>query len=414
MAEEGDDPHGFEPLVIRSLARIAVLDKDSAERLVAMPFLETIEAGDWTAVETLSGLLNTDPAGALEVLTLPTLEDGITDALAAAIPLLYLDLRYPEAASAIKTLPWVQDGKPSQAERDFDIEPKAVAALQHLAVEFPQVFWAVMRRPWMQGTQEGFTRGRVQVIDYITSIAQIDEAATLQIVEMPFLESIEVDDERTLKTLRALFRTDPDGVRRLLSHPALLDRTRASTAAGVALLYLEAQPEVSAAIRDLPWVRDGIEPYRDSNASSIHPTEASIESRVILKLTDLYLKSPESLLSLVRNPWFHEGVDIREFIVLLRLLVVAQRDPAAASRIIGMPFLESLEDNDMIVLEFMETLAMSDSDGLQAVLSDPALRNGITDDLRATVALLYLKGAEPGRGCGDGVSTLGPGRSCLL
>ena len=397
VVETEDDPHRSEGLIIRYFVHIARNDRESAERLVGMPFLETIEHHDVIALETLSRLLGSDPDGVREVLSLPELADGITDELAAAVPLFYLELRIPEAAAAIKALPWFQDKLGPATIDDDDRGADGIGKLQYLAVEFPQVFWAVMGRPWIQGTQEGLTRDRVQVIDFITSIAQVDVASTLHILELPFLESIETEDERTLETLLMVFWNNPEGARALLSDPALLEGMRSSSAATVALLYLKAEDsEVSEAIEALPWVQDGLKPPRDSNVSSIYPSKASLEYPVVLMLLDLYLNSREACLSLVQSPWVHEGFDNREYTALGRLLTVAHRDPEAASRIMEMPFLKTFEWDDLITLETMETLARSGSDGLQRLLSDPALHGGITDDHMATVALLYLKLLDPG------------------
>ena len=158
----------------------------------------------------------------------------------------------PESLAAIEALPWVRAGR----------QLEAVAQLQHMAMEAPEAFWAVVRRPWMQVMQNDFTWDRVVPINFIRNIAQIDEEAAAQIVELPFLETVEIEDLMALETLQSLFLADPAGARQLLSDPALLDGMRSSPAATVALLYLKAEdPGVSAAIQALPWVQDGIAPY---------------------------------------------------------------------------------------------------------------------------------------------------------
>ncbi len=391
VVETGDDPHYIEPFVISALAGIAGEDEETAERIAAMPFLETVEYGDMVALDVLSGLLVADPDGAVQVLALPALQDGITDAQAAEIPLLYLEMLHPAAAEAIRSLPWVRDGEPTQPAGDFDSEPGAVAMLQYLAVEFPDVFRAVMKRPWIQGTTEGFTGDRAQVVDFIITIARIDGSAALQITEMPFLESVEMEDQYRLEIFLALLNSDPDGVRELLSDPALSGGGEVGTAADLALLYLKSQgPEVSAAIDALPWIQDGIEPIRDSEAPSIHPSKSSLEHQAILNLSDIYVVSGEAALSLLKKPWARDGFDIREFTALGRLrdIVLSMEE---AARVIGMPFLETFEASDLAVLEILETLARSDPSGLDTLLSDPALSSGITDGQIADVALAHLR-----------------------
>ncbi len=147
-------------------------------------------------------------------------------------------------------------------------------------------------------------------------------------------------------------------------------------------------PELPAAIEALPWVQDGIEPRRESNVTFAHPSKTSLEHRVVPQLMRLYLNSPEALLALVGKPWIRDGVDIREASALGYLTPIANTDPDAALRIITMPFLESFQEADLTSLS---TLALSSAVSLNNLLSDPALRGGITDDHTGTVELLYLK-----------------------
>ena len=406
MTEGGDG--NLESLVIRNIVRIAGLNKDLAERLVAMPFTETVEGGDWILLETLGRLIGADLGGVEEVLALPELENGITDAQSAKVPLLYLELREPEVAAAMKELPWIQDGIASEATGGSSIEPDTIAALQDMAVEFPQVFWAVMGRPWMQETEENVRVqvigyivtpiwGRVQIVKFIKYIAQVDEAAAAQIAEAPFLESIDADDERTLQTLLRLFREDLVGARKVLSDPAVRDGPESITATTIALTYLKTQsPEMSAAIEALPWVRDGIEPAKVTHFAPAHPTKSSLEFQVVQDLLALNLRSREVSLALLQSSWVHDGIDRREHLVLISFDIVSNKDQQAALQIIEMPFLKTIERNDLTIAQFFETLAMSDLKGLRRLLADPALRGGITDDRRATVAWLYLKVRKPG------------------
>ena len=277
----------------------------------------------------------------------------------------------PESLAAIEALPWVRAGR----------QLEAVAQLQHMAMEAP---WAVVRRPWMQVMQNDFTWDRVVPINFIRNIAQIDEEAAAQIVELPFLETVEIEDLMALETLQSLFLADPAGARQLLSDPALLNGMRSSPAATVALLYLKAEdPGVSAAIQALPWVQDGIAPYGD-----IFPSKTSLEPAVILGLMQLYWHSREACLALVRSSWFYDGLDNREYTALGNLATIAYRDGEAAARLVEMPFLETFERNDLLTIQILEWLPKSD---LQELLSDPALRGGITDEHVGTVALLHLR-----------------------
>ena len=116
---------------------------------------------------------------------------------------------------------------------------------------------------------------------------------------------------------------------------------------------------------------------------------------MVLDLLALNLRSREVSLALLQSPWVHDGIDRREHLVLISFDIVSNGDRQAALEIIEMPFLETVEKNDLVITDFFERLAMSDPKGLRRLLADPALRGGITDERRATVALLYLKVRNP-------------------
>ena len=190
MVEDVDAPTGIESRVIRGLAAIVRRDRALAEQLVLMPFLNTLESGDWYLLDTLAKLLDMDPEAADHVLSLPILMDGVSDDLATEIPLQYLALRDPDAAQAVRTLPWIQDGVPPDARGDLKWEVKAVGELQFLAVNAPEAFWSLMDRPWM-GTEQGKTAEKARVIGAVVEIARLDQEAAGQVAALPFLASLE-------------------------------------------------------------------------------------------------------------------------------------------------------------------------------------------------------------------------------
>ncbi len=254
-----------------------------------------------------------------------------------------------------------------------------------------------MRRPWIQGTEEGLTWDRKQMILSVTLIAQVDVASALQVLELPFLESFEPGDYRILSALLDVFWINPEGAQALLSDPALLDGRSSSSAATVALGHMKSLgPEWSTALEGLGWVRDGIGPPRSTRGSSARPSKASLEHEVIVDFMMLSLMSPDALLVLLGRPWIHDGLDIREFTALHHLQTIASfADPDTVTRIVGMPFLDSFERADLRVFENLLASAKFSFGALDDLLSDPALRGGITDDHIATVALLYLKSQDP-------------------
>ena len=393
MVEGGDDPHHTEPLVIRALVDIALKDGELAERLVLMPFLDTIQSRDWYLLDSFSELLDMDPAGVAQVLSLPALKDGITDDLVAEVSLQYLALREPDAAEAVRTLPWVQNGLISEAPGGLDWEVQAVWGLQFLAISAPEAFRSLLDRSWMQAAR-GLAEERAKVISNIKTIAKMDRGSAGHVSDLPFLASLETEDLLTLGTLLRLFAADPEGARRVLSDQAFAGGTSANPLGTLALQYLlDRDPAVSAVVQSLPWVRDGIAPFRDTRVSSIHPSKASLESEVVLAFLGIFLDEREAALSLFQSSWVYDGLDVREFTALARLEALARRGRAA--QVAEMPFLRTFEIDDLIALEVLEELARNNSTGLRQLLSAPEFSGGITDDQTVTVALVHLKLRDP-------------------
>ena len=167
----------------------------------------------------------------------------------------------PSPQEAIEALPWVEDGNPED-----------IARLERLAAEYPRVFWAVMDKPWIQGTEEGFTSDQAHILRLIERVAKTDDSAAVRIIKLPFLDSIETrNDSRTLWLFISLLQNDPVGANQFLANPALPD---AIWPAEVALIYLESQgPEIVAAIEGLQWVHDGIVPFREANIFFAAPSK---------------------------------------------------------------------------------------------------------------------------------------------
>ena len=163
----------------------------------------------------------------------------------------------------------------------------------------------------------------------------------------------------------------------------------------LALEYLKGQdPAVSAAVQSLPWVRDGVAPYRYTGVSSINPSKAKLESEVVLAVLDLFLSEREAALAVLKSSWVFDGLDSREFTALTLLQSLASGGRAAL--VAEMPFLRTFETDDLIALQVLEELSRDDSADLRKLLSAPELRGGITDDKTVTVALMDLNLRDPG------------------
>ena len=357
---------------------LLMIDQDEATtlRIVGMPFLEAADYRDIQTLEILSNLLESDPDGLQRLLSLQTLQNGITDDHSRMLPILRLESVDPEAGAAVRALPWVQDDM-ENAER-----------LRMLALESNRAFWA-----WME--QFGDDRIDGAILERIITIASIDEPAATKILRMPFLETSDPADLVIVDFLRDLGVSSRSELQQMLSRPELSDGLTDDRTATAALLYLGIQyPKIEDAMENVPWIQDGIGAYNSTAFSFAYPDPDEVETDIFWGVLSEVQTKDQFVLDLVRKPWFRDGIRPSEELPIYWLFTIANEDTQAAVRILGMPFLETADPDDAITLETIAALARENVN-LQQFLSNPELEDGIADDQTATVALLYLELRDP-------------------
>ena len=137
--------------------------------------------------------------------------------------------------------------------------------------------------------------------------------------------------------------------------------------------------EAERAIRSLPWAGDG--------------TTAD-EEEIVIQLLNIASEHPQALWELLQKPWMRDGLSPTEAEAIFSLESIVRTDGESAGRVVGMPFLDTVEGDDVAVLQ---TLAALDREGLRWVLSQLGLIPGSADVLPATVALAQLEWESPER-----------------
>ena len=134
-------------------------------------------------------------------------------------------------------------------------------------------------------------------------------------------------------------------------------------------------PETAAAIEALEWVADGIRRR--------HFEQEAV--RYLVGIADF--GSGALLRALLATPWLQDALTRDEYLVLGGLRYLAQDDEAAAVKVHGMPFLEEIDYLDWRALS---SLGYALEEGrLEEILSQPSLRDGITDEQTNVIAVLY-------------------------
>ena len=131
------------------------------------------------------------------------------------------------------------------------------------------------------------------------------------------------------------------------------------------------------AIESLPWVQDGM---------------TVDEQEAVLQL--LYIASDRRLVAweLVHKPWMQDDHSASENQVIIELASIVSVDEVSAEQIVGMPFLDSIERDDLVILQRLRALSQ---EGLRWLLAHPALTGGSAEAQSAAVALLQLEWEQP-------------------
>lgn len=244
-----------------------------------------------------------------------------------------------------------------------------------------------------------FADREINVLHFYVSIARCDETAAIHILQMPFLsDGGDYFDFYALDSLDRLAQSDLDGLQRVLSHPELLDGITDERTALVVLLALgQENPAAAAAIYALPWVEDGIAYTAPLQTMSFDLAFANHEHHPILDLADWARHANESFWEVLGKQWVMDGFTSSEYQVFLKLFDMGLRDDQATARLLRMPFVQTFDrpKSMLRITQILSDLSLEDRNGFRRLLSNPALDDGTTNDLEATVALLALEIRSP-------------------
>ena len=121
--------------------------------------------------------------------------------------------------------------------------------------------------------------------------------------------------------------------------------------------------EVASAVVALGWVRDGIN---------------DLEVKTIEELSYIAYENAELGLSVVALGWVQDGIDDHlEVRAIGELSYIAYENAGAASWIVVMPFVETIEPPDVSALQSLSGLVAFEPKIFEAVRSHAALRDGI-------------------------------------
>ncbi len=347
------NPEEHEPweLAVQHLSQLATVDEEAALTILDMNFLDSIEKRDPASVEFLLYLAISDRDELWRLLTSPEL-NALTQSGQEEVPaLLYLNMKDPQSAAIIRTLPWVQDGI-------HGFELWSIGHLTHLSLQSQPVFHALLAKqnnwlppdPWAD----------VGSLGLLVSMSSIDGNATLKILDLPFLRSNDYADFGSLESLAELAQLNPSYLADLASHPLLVDGSNENIRLLISLFRLrDDSPEAAVAIESLPWVLDGIsDPPSEDQTDQQAPI--AYEYNTVLALLELAGRSPELMVKLLARPWMREPTDHLKWSMVTHFSALAKQDAETALQVAEMPFLSDLQEDDEASLAMINLLGRSE------------------------------------------------------
>ena len=392
------EAHYYWELEVRYLSQLASLNEAAALRVLDLNLLDSLESGESASMKFLLDLALKDMAGFWSFLSTPELTAVTESGQEEVIPLLYLNTQDSESAAVIESLFWVRDGIGG-------FEMWSIGHLTNLSLQSQTVFHALLskERNWLPPD----LWIDVDSLRFLVSISAIDEAAAAQILEMPFLETIELADYNALKRLSELAELDPSFLAKILAHPDLGVGALANAGLTISILFLHhTSPQVANAIISLPWVQDGInEPPSESQPD--HQSTTAYEHATVSDLLELADRSPELTVSLLTKQWMHEPTNYLKWRMVSQLAELASQDVETALQVVRMAFLDDLQMDDEAALEMMNILGRANlvhtgqpaRDSLQQMLAHPDFINlaagEVTGEISGNVAIIIIQVTFP-------------------
>ncbi len=227
--------------------------------------------------------------------------------------------------------------------------------------------------PWLD---DGVTEDEKRAAYRLRGILRQAPTIAATLLAFPWLaDGVTEHESWAILQLENIVREDPTVAETLLRFPWLADGVTSEerNATYYLRLILRADPAVAETLLGYPWLADGV---------------TRGEERTLWGLSVPYRLDRYGLSALNTKPWFKDGLSDEELELIGYLVSIANRSQTDAQALIGMPFLESVEDRDTLALRSLDYIARRDANDFRELLSYPRIKDGITDEDTKIVAVL--------------------------
>ena len=347
-------------------------------------------------IEKLSYIAYENAGLGLSVVALGWVQDGIEDIEARAIDWIS-NIEGAEVMSAVVALGWVRDGI-------NDLEVKTIEEFSYIAYENAELGLSVVALGWVQ---DGIEDIEARAIDWISNIegAEVMSAVVALGWVRDGINDLEV---KTIEEFSYIAYEDAELGLSVVALGWVQDGIEDIEARAIDWISNIGSAEVASAVVALGWVRDGI---NDLEVKTIEELSyiayenaelglsvvalgwvqdgiEDIEARAIDWISNI--GSAEVASAVVALGWVQDGIDDHlEVRAIGELSYIAYENAGAASWIVVMPFVETIEPPDVSALQSLSGLVAFEPKTFEAVRSHAALRDGISNDLAPIVATLH-------------------------
>ena len=369
-----------------TLTTIASQSEQAGLYTTTSPFADATADEYQTALTDLGRLASEHPDTFCQVMETPGRSERTARQVIAEMPMIELHFTRPEEAAAIWSLPWVADGVHSVPESDVlsvhqevaRFEKSIVHDLVTAAQRSREYFAALIAKPWLR---DDFLPVDHNLVSRLDQVLFWNREAALRIINMPFLDDADWEDNGILNTILELRWEDREAIIWIIDHPLLADGIQDGHFAIVTGVVLARRyPESYALLQNLPWVGDGIS------------AEESLPYRALTGLLEQREASIELFAQALLKPWVQDGLSPVETYTIGRLRSLS-RDvhgdgEVPGLRIINMPFLDSVNGVDHSAVAAL-TLWYSryGAEAFDMFLDHPTLSGGITDEHAILVSM---------------------------
>lgn len=373
--------------LVDNIRWIADNSKSAALRVIALPFLDILEPDDGAAVESLAYIVAAREGNNVPVfdalIEKPWLADGMDQVEQDLVNNIRAFAEIDESITlTLIERPWLADGL-DEVEQDLVHKIRVLAdehedvALQIITLPFLadavdaddadvvdslsrlasigerdglEIFHAAIQKPWVS---DGLDESERVLMENIEWIANNNEAAAVQLLSAPFLDTIEPGDKLTMDVL------------------------------GIMVVYEDRRSlPLFDALIEKAWVSDGLDEVEQDSVNNVHALAQINESLA---------------LSFIEKPWLADDVSEAEFEVVRSIREIAESDQDLALQALRMPFLESIETADGHAMSTIQSMSHYSRSNFQRLTNHPILSGGITDQIAKTIPVLvhFVNRDEP-------------------